>query len=175
MTRKGEDRLPSFSHPVFAEVNALNLPEPDRFVINHSAALDIFGILDRPYGDIDAATSLRNIRFLRSELGFTIARKTVGYSSSGESVEVVVSHDEDKRFDVHRWDFSMYQYRQTGLGRIALKNIIPYSIQHPLSGIRVALPGFVLATKVNTGREQDERDVAYANKKFGIEPMRKII
>ncbi len=162
---------PNFAHPIFSEVAALRLPEPDKFVINHSAALDIYGLLGRPYNDIDAAASLRNIRFLRSEHDFSIHRKIVGYKTDRQPVEIIVSQDDDERFDIHRWDFSMQEYRRTGLGRIALKGVISHSIQHPELRLRVAVPGFVLATKVDTGREQDEFDIAWAKTEYGIEPM----
>jgi len=155
---------PDFNHPVFGEVADLGLPEPDQFVINHSAALAIFGMLDRTPNDIDAATSLRNIRFLRKDRDFPIERRVVGYTADGRPITILVSQDEDKRFDVHRWEFSLKQYRETGLGRIALRDIIPDTAQHPTLGIRVAVPRLVLATKEDTGRPQDEQDILYAHR-----------
>ena len=153
---------PDFDHSVFTEVADLGLPEPDKFVINHSAALAIFGLLNRAPNDIDAAASLRNIRFLRQQHHFAIERRVVGYRSDGKPITIVVSSDEHNRFDIHRWEFSMQQYKATGLGRIALRDIIPHTVQHPTLGIRVAIPRLVLSTKVDTERPQDEQDIQYA-------------
>ena len=162
---------PNFNHQALADVEALGLPQPDRFVINHSAALDIFGVLDRRYSDIDAAASLANIRFLREHHAFSIERREVGSNKDGEPITILVSKDKDEKFDVHRWDFSVDLYNKTGIGRVALNSVISYSVQDPRTGIWVARPDYVLATKVGTNRENDERDLHHAAQLYGLKPL----
>ena len=101
------------------EVAALGMPFPEEVVINHGAALVIWGVRsERPDGDIDAATSLENNLFLEQKLGFIALQMLVGISGDGKERTVVSRRDPAQRFDIHRWDFSMHRYNREGKGRI---------------------------------------------------------
>ena len=139
------------------EVAALGMPYPEEVVINHGAALVIWGIRDeRPTGDIDAATNLENNLYLEERLGFVALQMVVGTSRDGKERTVVSRRDEAGRFDIHRWDFSMYRYNRTGKGRIYLPELGANSAQDSQTGIWVAKPQFVRETMLETGRPQDE-------------------
>ena len=161
---------PNWDHQAFDEVMELGLDEAQPIVLNHSVALDIVGLLNRPYNDIDGATTLRNIRLLRKK-GFSIERRIAGYSLDGTPREILVTQDEHKHFDFHRWDFSIDLYRKTGMGRIVLRTLMEHSLSHPrFKNIHLAKPELVLATKVDTGRENDAIDLDYAQS-HGVQPM----
>ena len=142
------------------EMAALGMPIPEEIVINHGAALVVWGIrLERPGGDIDAATNLENNLYLENELGFRAVQMLVGTSRDGKPRTVVSRRDADDRFDIHRWDFSIHRYNRTGKGRVYLPELGANSIQDPVTGIWIARPDFVRETKLETGRPQDETDV----------------
>ena len=139
------------------EMAALRLPFPEEVIINHGASLVVWGVRgERTDGDIDAATSLENNLYLEEKLGFTALQMLVGVSSDGKERTVVSRRDPDNRFDMHRWDFSMYRYNRTGKGRIYLPELGANSVQDSQTGIWVAKPQFVRETMLETGRPQDE-------------------
>ena len=151
-----------FDHPILAEITQLGLPDHDNIVVNHSAALAIWGVdIGREPNDIDMATSLKNIRHLRQKLGWEVIRQVAGYHTDGTPVELLVTHDAENRFDVHRWDFSREQYEKTGRGRIYLPEQKDNSYRDVVTGIYVATPEYVLSTKRQTGRQKDEGDIEY--------------
>ncbi len=142
------------------EVAALGMPYPEEIVINHGAALVIRGIRpEHENGDIDMATNLENNLYLEHELGFRAVRMLVGISKEGKERTVISRRDDKDRFDVHRWDFSMYRYNRTGKGRMYLPELGTMSDQDPDTGIWVAKPELVALTKRETGRPQDEEDL----------------
>lgn len=142
------------------EMAALGMPIPEEVIINHGAALVIWGIRnERPNGDIDAATNLENNVYLEEQLGFTALRMIVGVSGDGKERTVISRRDEKNRFDIHRWDFSMYRYNRTGKGRMYLPELGSMSVQDTKTGIWVATPEQVRLTKLETGRPQDETDI----------------
>lgn len=139
------------------EVAALGMPFPEEVVINHGAALVIWGVRsERPDGDIDAATSLENNLFLEQKLGFIALQMLVGISGDGKERTVVSRRDPAQRFDIHRWDFSMHRYNREGKGRIYLPELGANSVQDAKTGIWVARPHLVRETMLETGRPQDE-------------------
>ena len=139
------------------EVAALGMPFPDEVIINHGAALVIWGVREeRLTGDIDAATNLENNLYLEEKLGFTALRMVVGVSADGKERTVISRRDKDQRFDIHRWDFSMYEYNRTGQGRMYLTTLATMSVQDPKTGIWVLKPAGVRLTMLETGRPQDE-------------------
>ena len=139
------------------EMAALKLPFPEEVIINHGASLVIWGIREeREDGDIDAATNLENNLYLENRLGFTALQMTVGFSKDGKERTVVSRRDRTNRFDIHRWDFSMYRYNRKGRGRIYLPELGANSVQDPKTGIWVAKPHLVRETMLETGRPQDE-------------------
>lgn len=142
------------------EVAALGMPFPQEIIINHGAALAIFGIREEhENGDIDAATNLENNQYLENVLGFTALQMVVGVSKDGKERTVVSRRDPANRFDIHRWDFSMYRYNRTDRGRMYLPELGSRSIQDAKTGIWIAKPELVRETKLETGRPQDEEDV----------------
>jgi len=142
------------------EVAALGMPYPEEIVINHGAALVIHGIRpEHEDGDIDMATNLENNQYLEHELGFRAVRMLVGISRDGQERTVISRRDDKNRFDVHRWDFSMYRYNRTGKGRIYLPELGAMSDQDPDTGVWVAKPELVALTKRETGRKKDEEDL----------------
>jgi hypothetical protein len=153
--------MPEFyNRSLIDEVAALEMPIPEEIVINHGAALVIRGIRpEHENGDIDMATNLENNQFLEHELGFRAVRMVVGISSAGKERTITARRDVDDRFDVHRWDFSMFRYNRTGKGRLYLPELGSMSDQDPETGIWVARPELVLLTKLETGRPQDEDDI----------------
>ncbi|MBC7512575.1 hypothetical protein H7142_02880 [Candidatus Saccharibacteria bacterium] len=139
------------------ELAALGMPIPEEIVINHGAALVIWGIRnERLNGDIDAATSLENNLYLEESLGFTALQMAVGISQEGKERTVVSRRDGNERFDIHRWDFSMYRYNRTKKGRMYLPELGTMSVQDPKTGIWVLKPAGVRLTMLETGRPQDE-------------------
>jgi hypothetical protein len=139
------------------EVAALGMPFPEEVVINHGAALVVWGVRDeRPNGDIDAATSLENNLYLEQMLGFVALQMVVGVSNEGKERTVVSRRDATERFDIHRWDFSMYRYNRTKRGRIYLPELVANSVQDPDTGIWIAKPHLVRETMLETNRPQDE-------------------
>lgn len=145
---------------ILDEVAALDFPRPDNVVINHGAALVTREIRpEHEDGDIDMATDLENIHYLEKMLGFVATRQTVGMSKDGTKRTIMVRHDAERRFDVHRWDFSLFLYNQTGKGRLGLDRLTEYSDQDDETGIWVARPELVLLTKLETGRPKDEEDI----------------
>lgn len=150
---------PNFEHPVLASVGELDLLRPNNFVINHSAALAVFGLLEREPNDIDASSDLRNIRDLRRRLGFEIVRRIVGYREDGTPIEILSSTDAAGKFDIHRWDFSMKRWRETGKGRVYLHEQKEYAVQDPNSGLWVSTPEYVIETKEQTDRDKDQLDI----------------
>lgn len=140
------------------------MPHPEETVINHGAALVIRGIRpENEDGDIDMATNLENNLFLEEELGFRAVRMVVGVSSEGKERTIMARRDDKNRFDVHRWDFSMYRYNRKGKGRIYLPELGSMSDQDPVTGIWIARPELVVLTKLETGRKKDERDLRRIN------------
>jgi hypothetical protein len=143
------------------EVAALGMPYPEEIVINHGAALVAWGVRgENPNGDIDMATNLENNLYLERKLGFKAIQMVVGVSKQGKERTVVSRRDSDERFDCHRWDFSMYRYNRTGKGRIYLPELGVLSVQDEQTGLWVATPSLVRLTKLETGREKDEQDIA---------------
>jgi hypothetical protein len=139
------------------EMAALGMPYPEEVVINHGAALVVWGVRnERPDGDIDAATNLENNLYLENELGFRAVQMVVGVSKDGKERTVVSRRDENGRFDIHRWEFSMYRYNRTGKGRIYLPELGANSVQDPETGIWVARPLLVRETMLETDRPKDE-------------------
>lgn len=144
---------------ILEEVAALTVPEPDKIVINHGSAMVVRGIRsEHEGGDIDIVTNLRNVQFLEQTVGFVAVRKLVGVSAEGKEQTLTVRHDNNKRFDVHRWDFSPLLYARTGKGRISLERSIANSDQDDETGIWVARPELILLTKEATGRPKDAED-----------------
>lgn len=142
------------------EVAALGMPYPEEIVINHGAALVIRGIRpEHESGDIDMATNLENNLYLEHELGFRAVRMLVGISRDGQERTVISRRDDKDRFDVHRWDFSMYRYNRIGKGRMYLPELGAMSDQDTDTGIWIARPELVALTKRETGRPQDEADL----------------
>lgn len=153
--------MTAFHHrAIIDEVAALGMPYPEEIVINHGAALVVRGIRpENEGGDIDAATNLENNQYLEDELGFRAVRLTVGVSADGIERTIISRRDSEGRFDIHRWDFSMQRYNQTGKGRIYLPELGAMSDQDDETGIWVARPELVLLTKQQTGREKDIQDI----------------
>ena len=146
---------------ILNEVAELNVPRPDQLVINHGSAMVVRGIRpEHEDGDIDMAASLENISYMEQALGFVAVRKVVGTTKDGTERSVVVRHDEKRRFDVHRWDFSVLRYNATGRGRIGLEELIENSDQDDATGIWVARPEHILLTKEQTGRPKDIEDIS---------------
>lgn len=142
------------------EVAALGMPDPEGIVINHGAALVIRGIRpEHADGDIDMIASYENIQYLEQELGFRAVKMVVGISRRNQERTVMARRDPKNRFDVHRWDFSMYRYNRTGEGRLYLPESIEMSDQDEKTRIRVAQPKLVKLTKLETGRPKDVEDV----------------
>lgn len=164
---------PNFSHPAFAAVHELGLPEQDEVVLNHSVALDIYGVLDRTPSDIDGSISSANVRYLRQEKGFLVARKIVGQFANGVSRKVLVTYSEREGnvFDFHRWDWSQDMYNREGAGRIYLSQQKQFAAQDPVTGIWVAKPEYVLGTKISTHRTIDQEDVRRIVERYGIVPL----
>ncbi len=153
--------MTTFNHHIIQEVAALKIPQPEEVVITHGSALVVRGIRpEQPGGDIDIVTSLENNLFLEKELGFLATRLTVGINQAGRPVEVITRRDTLKRFDSHRWDFSMQRYNQCGKGRMYLPELGKLSEQDDETGIWVATPELVRLTKLQTGRQKDADDVA---------------
>ncbi|MES2876762.1 MAG: hypothetical protein V4678_04825 [Patescibacteria group bacterium] len=142
------------------EMAALGMPFPQEIIINHGAALAIWGIRpEHSAGDIDAATNLENNQYLEAELGFTALQMVVGTSDDGKERTVVSRRDISERFDIHRWDFSMWRYNRTGKGRMYLPELGSMSVQDSQTGIWIATPELVRLTKLETNRKKDEDDV----------------
>ncbi len=145
-----------FDGRFLAEIAALELPHPEDFILNSSASLAERGIIDpETVGDIDGTTSLANLEYLRAQPGWHVVPKTVGTDDKNVSIIVDVTHDKNRRFDLHEWDFSVEDYQRTGKGRIQLDEQRLWSDQDPVTGIYVARPEYSLRTKRGTGRDKD--------------------
>ena len=154
---------------ILHEVEALGVPRPDNAVINHGSALAVRGIRpEHAGGDIDMGMDMENIQYLERTLGFVATRQIVGVGKDGTRRTITIRHDADRRFDVHRWDFSLYLYNQTGHGRLALDCLKEFSDQDEETGIWVARPELVLLTKLETGRHKDEEDVGIIRAHMGL-------
>jgi len=153
--------MAQFDHLIIDEVAALKLPRPEEIVINHGGALVVRGLrLEHIWGDIDFATSLENIQYLREELGWRATAQVVGIKPDGTERTITATHDSRRRFDAHRWTFSVPRYQRSGKGRIYLPEQIERSDQDDVTGICVASLELVRETKLETGRSKDEEDVA---------------
>lgn len=145
---------------ILQETARLEVPCPSQLVISHGSALVVRGIRPEHEGsDIDIVTSRENIDYLCEVLGFLVTPRVVGIGDDGVKHSIVVCHDTEHRFDVHEWDFSVLQERQTGNGRMSLEQLISESDQDELTDIWVAKPELVLRTKVGTNRPKDIQDV----------------
>lgn len=146
-----------FDGQLLAKIVELGLPHTDTFVLTSSGALAERGVIPiEEVGDIDGVTSLENITYLRRKIGWKAIRRTVGYGNDGRRVRVMSIADDDGRFDIYPWDFSLLDHRQTGNGRIQLPELIESSDQDPATGIWVARIDYVERTKRATGRPKDE-------------------
>ena len=138
-----------FDGRLLAEIQALDLPHPEDFVLNHSGALAERGIIPiESVGDIDGSTSIENLRCLRQRIGWTIRRQIIGYRTDGHPITVVSTQDEDRRFDLHRWDFSMFDFNRTGNGKISLDAQKEFSDQDPVTRLYVASARYVERTNL---------------------------
>lgn len=148
----------AFEGRLLAEIAALNLPRPEDFVLNSSGALAERGVIPmEEVGDIDGSTTRANHTYLRTVLGWNVVHKEVGVSSDGSPISVEITQDNAKRFDIHFWDFSVYDYNQTGRGRISLEEQKACSEQDPATGIWVASLDYIERVKRDTGRPKDEQ------------------
>lgn len=146
-------RQASFVHPILSEIQGLNLPQPDQVVVNHGSAMVLHGIRSENIdGDIDLATSLENVKYLRKYLGWITVRSQV---SPGNEMLATRDSDNNYRFDTHRWMFSPMRYKKTGKGRIGLDELIKRSIQDVETGIWVATTNLISETKEGSGRPKD--------------------
>ena len=160
---------PNFDHPIIDEVANLEMPRPNGVIINHGAALVIWGIRsEHADGDIDAMISQPNVEHVRNELGWRAVDMFVGVSDMGEVRDVKSYRDDENRFDFHHWDFSMFRYQMIGKGRILQNEARRYSVKDPRTGIRVATPEYVRFTKIATGREKDYQDIRRIDETLGI-------
>jgi hypothetical protein len=155
---------PSFHPEVFEAIQALELPEPDRAILTHGAALAVYGLRgEYEYTDIDLTASLENIQYLRRILGFTAVDNVVGKLKSGRD-KVITSttgrlRPDGPAYDVWRWDFSRAAYSQTGRGRIMLDEVP--TVTHPDTGIRVARLEHIMAVKsLPRAGTHDAQDIA---------------
>lgn len=161
--------VPEFHPEVFEAIQALELPEPDRAILTHGAALAAYGLRDT-YTDIDLTASLENVRYLRDKLGFMAVENVVGRLPSGRD-KVIASTSGRLRpdgvvYDVWRWDFSRGAYSQTGRGRIMLEKIP--TVAHPDTGIRVATLQHIMAVKsLPRAGTHDAEDIAAMRKALG--------
>lgn len=143
------------------EVAALGMPFPEEVIINHGSAMVVCGIRpENSNGDIDMATNLENNLYLERELGFRAMQMVVGISSDGKERTVVSRRDVNDRFDVHRWDFSIHRFNQTGQGRLYLPELRSMSVQDDKTGIWVATPELVRLTKLDSGHDKDAHDIS---------------
>lgn len=148
----------SFDGRLLAEIAALGLPHPEDFVLNSSGALAERGVIPmQEVGDIDGSTTPENHRYLRTVLGWNAVRAEVGVGKDGVPISVEITQDDAKRFDIHFWDFSMYNYQQTGNGRISLEEQKAQSEQDPTTGIWVASLAYIENVKRETGRLKDKQ------------------
>ncbi len=145
-----------FDGRFLAEIAALELSHPEDFVLNSSASLAERGIIPaETVGDIDGTASIENLEYLRGQPGWDVTSKVVGTDRNNLDITVNVTHDENRRFDVHEWDFSTEDYNRTGKGRIELAEQKEWSDQDPVTGVYVARPEYSLRTKRGTGRDKD--------------------
>lgn len=143
---------------VIDEVAKLKLPDPEGVMINHGAALAIRGAISlSEIHDVDAAISYENMKALRLRVGWAVVRKTVAYGANQKPIQLIVTQDDQERYDFHRWDFSTVRYKNTGRGRIGIAQMQQDGTQDPETGIWVASLEHVIETMTDTGREKDER------------------
>lgn len=139
---------PRYHPEIFAAIQALELPDPDRAILTHGAALAAYGLRD-VYRDIDLTASIENVRYLRETLGFVAVENVVGTLPSGRDKTIASTTGrlapDGVVYDVWRWDFSREQYQRTGKGRIMVDEI-PTMVHQP-TGIRVATFKHILAVK----------------------------
>lgn len=147
-----------FDGQLLGRIADLGLPHNDEFVLTGSGALAERGVIPiEEVGDIDGVTSHENMTYLRRKIGWSVIRRTVGYSQSGRRVRVMALADKAKEFDVFPWDFSIYDHHRTGNGRIQLPELIEFSDQDSVTGIWVARLDYIARTKQETGRPKDAR------------------
>lgn len=146
---------------IINEVAALRLPDPNSVVINHGAALVIRGVrVEHPDGDIDIATSLENIQYLR-ELGWQALYKIAGHDTEGRALHVLATQDPSRRFDVHRRDFSLVGGLTGKRKWMSVYEQRCDSDQDPETGIWVASLRHVRETKLGSMRPKDIEDIQY--------------
>ncbi len=164
-------RQANFNHPILSEIQALNLPQPDQVVVNHGSAMVLHGLRDEHVsGDIDLATNLENVKYLREKLGWIAVRSKV---SPGNEMIATRDSAEDYRFDVHRWMFSPMRQKKTSKGRIGLDELIKRSVQDVETGIWVASLDLILETKEGSGRPKDTESVALIRQAIKAERRRR--
>ncbi len=152
---------PHFDGRILKKIEALQLPHPYDFVLNSSGALAERGVIPvEEVGDIDGSTCETNHEYLRRALGWQTIRKIIGYSAAEAPIYVRVTHDPEELFDVHYRDFSQFDYKRTGNGRIMLDEQKACSQQDPNTGVWVATVDYVERTKRETGRDKDMRRLA---------------
>ncbi len=138
---------------------AHGLPVPEEFVLTRGASTVSHGIREaHPAGDIDAVMCLENHQFVERELGFRAVPMVVGTTSDGKERTVTARRDAADRFDLHRWEFSMYLYNRLGRGRVYLPELGAMSDVDPETGIRVARPELVLLTNLESGEIRHDED-----------------
>lgn len=138
------------------ELARLEFPDPSGVVLNHSAALATWGkIPAKEVGDIDAAISWENTQYLRRKVGWNVTRKIVGYRDNGAPIQLIITQDDDQRFDLHRWDFSAKRWQETGQGRIYIPEMQFGGTQDAETSIYVASESHVIETMTDTGRPKD--------------------
>jgi hypothetical protein len=150
-----------FNGSLLKKISALQLPDPEGVVLNSSGALAEWGIIPmESVGDIDATISNENIEALRERVGWILGRKIVGESRhTGLPIEIDVVFNQDHEFDFHRYNFSFFDYYRIGKGRHTLQMQIEHSIQDPRTGIFVTTPEYVVRTKLETGRDKDQKRI----------------
>ena len=155
-----------FYESQLGEVAHLNVPRPDKLMITHASALRARGVhLDRPEGDIDIVTTQENLSYLRRKLGF-IATHEERYYEEDLPTKIRMIRSQDGRFDIFGHDFIPELYRKTKRGRIYPNQLFAMHDarfdQDEETGIWVASIPFVIATKMNTGRQKDVEDIRRA-------------
>lgn len=155
--------MANLNHPIVHEVARLGAPKPDEIFITHGSALVVRGVRsERLGGDIDLVASPENIEFFQ-ELGWAAMLGLTEYEGSLPQM-VGFSRSPDGRIDAFTHDFIPESYDRTGLGRRYIEDMIEehdavYD-QDESTGLWVASKPFVIATKMGSGRQKDEDDIA---------------